>query len=123
MERICLDYYAALDFLRGEPSTVEKLNYYVKTDEICISAITLTHLLFTIKKQDVVISFANSITILPIDRKVAVVSSKIKNELGELGIAASQEVLLNAATCIVNDAFLFTKKPSEYEKIRGLRRV
>ncbi|MEM3422327.1 MAG: type II toxin-antitoxin system VapC family toxin [Candidatus Bilamarchaeaceae archaeon] len=123
MEKICLDYYAALDFLRGEPSTVEKLNYYLKTDEICISSITLAHLLFTIKKQDVVVSFANSITVIPIDRKVAVVASKLKNELEESGVIAPQEVLFNAAACIVNDAFLFTRKPTDYEKIKGLRRV
>lgn len=123
MEKICLDYYAALDFLRGEPTTVEKLNYYIKTDEICISAITLAHLLFTIKKSDVVISFANSITVLPIDRKVSVISLKLKNELQENGIAAPQEVLFNAATCIANDAFLFTKRPADFEKIKGLKRV
>ena len=123
MEKICLDYYAALDFLRGEPTAVEKLNYYMNNDEICISALTLTHLLYTIKKQDVIISFANSVTVLPIDRKVAVVSSKIRNELAENNIEISQEALINAAVCIVNDAFLFTRKAAEYEKIRGLKKV
>jgi len=123
MEKICLDYSAALDFLKGDKAVAEKINYYINSDEICISALTLMHLLYTIKKQDVIISFANSVTVLPVDRKVAVVSSKVRNELADNQDSIPQEALINAAVCIVNDAFLFTRKPADYEKIKGLKRV
>lgn len=123
MEKICLDYSAALDFLKGEKTVAEKLNYYINNDEICISALTLAHLLYTVKKQDVIISFANSVTILPIDRKAVVVSSKLRNELAENANEISHETLMNAAVCIVNDAFLFTRRAADYEKIKGLKRV
>ncbi len=123
MEKICLDLDAVLDFLRGEPSTVEKLNYYAKQEEICISGITLYNLLETINKKDTVISLANSVTILPFDRKAAVIAERISREILDKGIEPPTESLLTAAVCIANNAFLFTKKPGNFEGIRGLKKV
>ena len=123
MERICLDYHTVLDFLRGDHAVVEKLNYYADREDICISSLTLTRLLLTVRKQDVVSSFANSITILPIDRKTAMISSKIQKALVERKVELPQEAVLTAAVCIANDAFLYTKKPADFEGIKGLRRV
>ncbi len=123
MEKICLDLEAALDFLRGEATTVEKLHYYANQEEICISGVTLYNLLETVSKRDVVIAFANSVTILPLDRKAAVIANKIRKELADRGADPPDESLLTAAVCIANDAFLFTKKPANFEGIRGLKRV
>jgi len=123
MEKICLDYYTVLDFLRGDPTVVEKLNYYADREEICISSLTLTRLLFTIKRHDVVSSFANSITILPIDHKTAVVSSKIKKHLEENKKELPHETLFTAAVCIANNAFLYTKRHADFEGVKGLRKV
>jgi len=123
MEKICLGYDAVLDFLRGEPSTVEKLNYYANQEEICISGITLYNLLHTINKREVVISFANSVTILPFDRKAAVIANKLRKEMSDKKADPPAEPVMTAAVCIANDAFLFTRKPANYEGIRGLKRV
>ena len=123
MEKICLGYDAALDFLRGEPSTVEKLHYYADQEEICISGVTLYNLLGTISKREVVISFANSVTILPFDRKAAVIANKLNRELVGKGADAPSEFVMTAAVCMANDAFLFTRKPANYEGMRGLKRV
>ena len=123
MEKICLDYHTALDFLRGDATVVEKLNYYADREEICISSLTLTRLLFTVKRHEVVASFANSVTILPIDHKTAVVSSKIKKHMDEHKKELPHEILLTAAVCIANNAFLYTKKPTDFEGIKGLRKV
>jgi len=123
MEKICLDLDAALDFLRGEATTVEKLHYYANLEEICISGITLYNLLESVSKKDVVISFANNVTILPFDRKSAVIAEKISRELSERGVEHPAESLLTAAVCMANDAFLFTKKPANFEGIRGLKKV
>ncbi len=123
MEKICLDYHTALDFLRGDQTVVEKLNYYADREEICISSLTLTRLFFTVRRHDVVTSFANSITVLPIDQKAAVVSSKIKKDLDETRKELPHEVLFTAAVCITNNAFLYTKRPADFEGIKGLRRV
>lgn len=123
MEKICLGYDAVLDFLRGEPSTVEKLNYYANQEEICITGITLYNLLGTINKKEVVISFANSVSILPFDRKAAVIANKLNKELTGKGGDAPSEAVMTAAICMANDAFLFTRKPANYEGMKGLKRV
>lgn len=123
MEKICLGYDAVIDFLRGEASTVEKLQYYANQEDICLSGVTLYNLLQTVNKKDVVLSFANSVTILPFDRKAAVIANRIRKELSEKGVEHSAESVMTAATCLANDAFLFTRKPANYEGIRGLKRV
>lgn len=123
MEKICLGYDAVLDFLRGEPSTVEKLQYYANQEEICITGVTLYHLLETVHKKEVVISFANSVTILPFDRKAAVIANKLNREITEKGMDPPTESVMTAAVCMANDAFLFTRKPANYEGIRGLKKV
>jgi len=123
VERICLDFDTALDFLRGEPATVEKMNYYANREEICISSITLYNLLEAVNKKDVVVSFANNITILPFDRKAAVLASRISNELKERKVDPPAESIVVAAICIANDAYLYTKKPANFEGIRGLKKV
>lgn len=123
MEKICLGYDAVVDFLRGEPSTVEKLHYYANQEEICITGITLYNLLETINKKEVVISFANSVTILPFDRKAAVIANRINRDVLAKRADASAEPIMTAAICMANDAFLFTRKPANYEGIRGLKRV
>ncbi len=124
MEKICLDFEAALDFLRGEQGTVEKLKYYADREEICLCSFTLVHLLETVKKPDVVLSFSSSVTILPFDRRGASIAARIKQELAEKGInRRGMESLLTAATCLSNNAFLFTRNPAKFDGIKGLRRV
>ncbi len=123
MEKICLGYDAVVDFLRGEPSTVEKLHYYADQEEICITGVTLYNLLETINKKEIVISFANSVTILPFDRKAAVIANKINRDAVAKGADTPAESIMTAAVCLANDAFLFTRKPANYEGIKGLKKV
>ena len=77
MEKICLDFEAALEFLRGEPTTIEKLKWYADREEVCVSAFTIAHLMETIRKIDVTIAFMNSVTVLPFDKKSAVLFPEI----------------------------------------------
>lgn len=123
MERICLDFETTLDFLRGERSTVEKLNYYANREEICISSITLYNLLEAVSRKDVVISFANNVKVLPFDRKAAVMANNISTELKEKGVDPPVETIVIAAICMANDAFLFAKKPADFAGIRDLKKV
>jgi len=124
MEKICLDFEAALDFLRGEQSTVEKLKYYANQEEICLCSFTLVHLIETINKPDVVMNFAGSVTVLPFDRRAATIAGRIKQELAEKGIRKrGMESLITAATCLSNNAFLFTRNPAKFDGVKGLRKV
>ena len=130
MEKICLDFETALDFLRGDPATIEKLKYYADREEICITSLTLMHLLETVNKPDVVAAFAGNVTILPFDKKAAQIASKILNEMKERGeLPKMTDSILTAAVCMANDAYLFTQssqssRPNpKFEGIKGLRKV
>ena len=124
MEKICLDFEAALDFLRGEPKTIEKLGFYADREEICITSTTLFHLFETVTKREVVGAFANSVTVLPFDRRSAQIAASINRELDEQGyMHGGTESVLTAAVCIANDALLFSKSFEKFDGIRGLKKV
>lgn len=124
MEKICLDFDTSIDFLRGDPATIEKLKYYSDTEEICITSMTLMQLLETIKKHDVIANFSNSITILPFDKKSAMIANKINRDLKNRGeIPKTVDSVLLASICLANEAFIFSKSPWKFEGIRGLRKV
>ena len=124
MEKICLDFEIAIDFLRGDPATIEKLRYYADREEICITSITMMHLTETISKGEVVSAFAGTVTVLPFDRKAAQVASKILNEFRDKGETRRiDDGILTAAICMANDAFIYSRSPSKFDGIKGLRKV
>lgn len=124
MEKICLDFETALDFLRGDNATLEKMRYYADREELCITSFTLLHITEVINKPDVVAAFANGVTILPFDRKAAQKAAAINRELEEKGnLGKRSEIVLTAAICIANDALLFAHKPSDFDGIKGLKKV
>ncbi|MEW6721733.1 MAG: type II toxin-antitoxin system VapC family toxin [Candidatus Micrarchaeota archaeon] len=124
MEKICLDFEIAIDFLRGDPATIEKLRYYADREEICITSITMMHLMETVSKSEVVSAFAGTVTVLPFDKKAAQVASKIINEFKDKGEARrADDGILTAAICMANDAFIYSRSPAKFDGIKGLRRV
>lgn len=124
MEKICLDFETALDFLMGDPSTIEKLRYYADREEICITSLTLMQLLETIKKEEVIINFSNSVSILPFDKRAAGIATKLNREIRMKGeLPKPMDSVLTASICIANDAFIFTRNAWKFEGIRGLRKV
>ena len=122
MEKICLDLEAAVDFLRGEAATIEKIRYYADREEICISGFTFMHLLQIVSKTEAVTAFANSVTVLPFCKRSAQIAASIFKELGDDGLKRSDSVL-TAAICMANDAFLFSKTSAKFDGIKGLRKV
>lgn len=130
MVKICLDFDTAVDFLRGEQSTIEKMRYYTAHEEICITSFTLLHLTEAVSKPEVVMAFANSVTVLPFDRRAAQQAARIRREIEEKGDAEKKmEVVLTAAICIANDAVLFSREqpgsraPSKFDGIKDLKKV
>src|SRR4030095_14622485 len=125
MEKICLDFETALDFLRGDPATIEKLKYYADREEICITSLTMMHLLETVSRPEVVSAFAGNVTVLPFDKKAAHVASKIMNEMRDRGDGGQRmtDSVLTAAICMANDAFLFSRPSTRFDGIKGLRKV
>lgn len=124
MEKICLGYDSVIQFLRGDPSVVEKLRYYADREEICLTPFTMVHLLETINKKEVLTSFLANVTVLSFDRRAAVIYNKI---LIEQGKSTDDGVLdfnvMIAAICIANNAFLLTKATKRFDGIKGLKKV
>ncbi len=124
MEKICLDFETALDFLRGDPATIEKLKYYADREELCITSFGMMHLLETVKKREIITTFANSMTILPFDKKAAIVATQINKDIQKKGeIPKMTETIFTASICIANDAFLFSRVSWKFDGIHGLKRV
>ena len=123
MEKICLDTEVTIDFLLGEKTTVEKLRNYIVKEEICINPITLFYLHRAIQKPDVVSNFAANVTVMQLDSQAAAKAAEIEQELREKGIEKTNDIILTAAMCIVNSAFLFTKDRKKFDGIRGLKIV
>ena len=124
MEKICLDFETALDFLRGDSGAVEKLRYYADREELCITSFTLLNLLHTINKPEVVSAFSNSVTVLPFDRRAANFAANLTKEIDERGDAQKRmDSILTAAICMANNAFLFSRSPAKFDGIKGLRKV
>lgn len=124
MEKICLDFETALDFLMGDPGTIEKLRYYADREEICITSLTLMQLLETIKKEEVISNFSNSISILPFDKRAAGIATKLNREIRMNGeLPKPMDSIMTASICIANNAFIFTRNSWKFEGIRGLRKV
>jgi len=124
MEKICLDFEASLDFLRGEASILEKIKWYADREDVCISAFTMAHLYECVKKPEVMNALLNSVTVLPFDRKAADVFRRLVSESRDKGNEVKNaDHFVTASICMANDAFLFTKSPKNYEGIKGLRKV
>lgn len=125
MEKICMDLEAALHFLRGDPETIEKLKYYADREELCVTSFTMLHLMETVTKKEVVKKFADSVTVLPFDKKAAMAAAQINQDLAERGeLPKMLESVLTAAICIANNAFLYSRSSSwKFDGIKGLRRV
>jgi predicted nucleic acid-binding protein len=124
MEKICLDFEAALEFLRGEQATIEKLKWYADREEVCVTAFTMAHLAEAVRKPEVVSTFSNSVTVLPFDRKAVGILGRLLAELREREVQLrTTDHMVTAAICMANDAFLFTKSPANYDGVKGLRKV
>jgi predicted nucleic acid-binding protein len=124
MEKICVDFDKVLDFLRGDNAAVEKMKYYADSEELCITSFTMLHITEVINKPEVVSAFTSGVTVLPFDRKAAQIAVAINRELEEKGNSGKRsELVLTAAICIANDAHLFAQKPSDFDGIKGLKKV
>jgi len=124
MEKICLDFEAALEFLRGEPTTIEKLKWYADREDVCVTAFTMAHIMEAVRKPEVANAFVNSVTVLPFDKKAVSILGRLLAEARERGQRMrTVDHLVTASICMANDAFIFTKSPANYEGVKGLRKV
>jgi predicted nucleic acid-binding protein len=124
MDKVCLDFEAALDFLRGEKTTLEKVKWYIDREDVCVTAFTVAHLMEAVRKPEVVNAFANSVNVLPFDKKAVHVLNRLITEAREREQQLkTMDHLVTASICIANEALLLTKSPANYDGVKGLKRV
>lgn len=123
MAKICLDSDIIIDFLEGRKATIEKLKYYIEKEEIVTTSIAMFEVLSSVRSIAPVLRFTEQLDILAFDRQSAELASKLYRDGIKEGIRIPTRAIINAATCIRHDAFLFTKNRNEYEGIKGLKVV
>ncbi|MEK6979449.1 MAG: type II toxin-antitoxin system VapC family toxin [Candidatus Micrarchaeota archaeon] len=123
MEKICLDTDVIVDFLRGDKTIVKKIQYYADREEICMTSNSLFQIMVGVKNGEALSAFINNISILDFGRKTAETAARIIDEARDRGKEFSVDNVITAATCIENNAFLFTKNRKDFEFVKGLKLV
>jgi len=121
-----LDTCVVSDFVKGDPNTLQRLKL-ISPDDISISAVTSMELKYglainpqrAIKIQPLIISFLNSVTILPFAE--AEHTAQIRNFLKQAGTPIGAYDVLIAATAITHKLIIVTANVREFERIPNLQ--
>ncbi|ALB42862.1 MAG: type II toxin-antitoxin system VapC family toxin [Nostocales cyanobacterium LacPavin_0920_SED1_MAG_38_18] len=123
-----LDTCVVSDFVKGDPNTLQRLKL-ISPDDISISAVTSIELKYglainpqrAIKIQPLIISFLNSVTILPFAEAEAEQTAQIRSFLKQAGTPIGAYDVLIAATAITHKLIIVTANVREFERIPNLQ--
>ncbi|MTJ09339.1 type II toxin-antitoxin system VapC family toxin [Anabaena sp. UHCC 0204] len=123
-----LDTCVVSDFVKGDPNTLQRLKL-ISPDDISISAVTSMELKYglainpqrAIKIQPLIISFLNSVTVLPFAEAEAEQTAQIRSFLKQAGTPIGAYDVLIAATAITHELILVTANVREFERIPNLQ--
>ncbi len=123
-----LDTCVVSDFVKGDPNTLQRLKL-ICPDDISVSAVTSMELKYglainpqrAIKIQPLIISFLNSVTILPFAAAEAEQTAQIRSFLKQAGTPIGAYDVLIAATAITHELILVTANVREFERIPNLQ--
>ncbi|MBD2279022.1 type II toxin-antitoxin system VapC family toxin [Aphanizomenon flos-aquae] len=123
-----LDTCVVSDFVKGDPNTLQRLKL-ISPDDISISAVTSMELKYglainpqrAIKIQPLIISFLNSVTILPFAEAEAEQTAQIRSFLKQAGTPIGAYDVLIAATAITHKLIIVTANVREFERIPNLQ--
>ncbi|MBO1070919.1 MAG: type II toxin-antitoxin system VapC family toxin [Dolichospermum sp. DEX189] len=123
-----LDTCVVIDFVKGDPNTLQRLKL-ISPDDISISAVTSMELKYglainpqrAIKIQPLIISFLNSVTILPFAEAEAEQTAQIRSFLKQAGTPIGAYDVLIAATAITHKLIIVTANVREFERIPNLQ--
>ena len=125
MVRVCLDLPMLLNYLKGEPKAVEKLQIYLqrKDVELSLSALTLADLYIIIRDPSLVERLEEHFAILPFNDEAAAKARLVYDALEEQRVAFSPRQVFLAAVCLAHDAILLTDDRVTYKNVPGLKIV
>ena len=121
MARICIDFKVLLDYLRGDPITVEKIKHIGEEEELYITAPTLADVSLVIEDKSIPSHILTVFTVLPLDEEAALMVGDIYDEVEDRGAIPNLRKVVEAAICIRNNAYLLAKSKKEYEQIPKLK--
>jgi predicted nucleic acid-binding protein len=117
---ICVDFDMMLYYLVGDKSHVDKINMYIKTEEMAITAITLADLAISIEDDDIPRKISANFRILPFDERAALKAREIYLLMQEAG-NEKVKIAYNSAIAITNDTFMLVKDKNRYKGVPGLK--
>jgi predicted nucleic acid-binding protein len=109
-----------LYYLVGDKSHVDKINMYIRTEEMAVTAITLADLAISIEDDDIPRKISENFRILPFDEPAALKAREIFLLMQEAG-NEKVKIAYNSAIAITNDAFMLVKDKSKYKGVPGLK--
>jgi predicted nucleic acid-binding protein len=119
---ICVDFDMMLYYLVGDKSHVDKLNMYIKTEEMAVTALTLADLAISMEDEDLPKKISANFRILPFDERAALKAKEIYLPMQEAG-NEKVKIAYNSAIVITNDAFFLVKDKNKYKGVPGLKFV
>lgn len=123
-----LDTNVCIDYMRG--TDIGVIEHILKSgnNELCISSITLSELLFGVNKSSnpqrnrgVLYSLLTKIEILDYGSKASECYGLLRNELSGNGCVIGSLDMLIAAHAMSEDLILVTHNSSEFGRVKGLK--
>ena len=125
---ICIDSDFAIAILRGESKAKELLITLESEGEIFISSISIFELTYITKeiskkKEKSLLNLIDTLKVLPLDKRSALIASKIGRKLAKNGKMVHPMDLMIGATALQNKMPLVTNNVKHFSRIKGLEIV
>jgi predicted nucleic acid-binding protein len=113
---ICADFDMMITYLVGDKASVEKINMYIKTEEMALTAVTLADLAIAIEDEGLPTRLVGSFRILPFDEKAALMARKIFLSMQESG-NEKVKTAYNSAIAMSHGAYMLVRDKNKYKGV------
>lgn len=126
---IVIDTSVAVDFLRGQKSSVSALERAQETDSIAVSSVSVFELLHPIhhrklfEQEKIAKSFLHQLDVLPLDFDSAEEGARIMGALLKVGQPVNALDVLIAGTAVANGAEKVISRDRDYDRIATVSNV
>ena len=128
--RYMLDTNVCIDYMRGTDNNIKSNIIKSKNDELCISSITLSELLYGInkssdpqRKRNILYSLLVKLEVLDYGSEASEYYGFIRNNLSMEGSVIGSLDMLIAAHALSEGLTLVTHNTAEFKRIKGLEVV
>lgn len=126
--RYLLDTNIVIYTIKRRPPQVAARFAELRADELCLSSISLSELMFgaaknqqTEKSLQAIVAISETLEVLPYDQAAASVYGRLRAELERQGRPIGALDTLIAAHALALDATLVTHNVAEFSRVPGLR--